>query len=88
MSEADILRCREFYYHVRSIVKDGIILTPTCKGTRNNLPLSKDHPILHIRPHAQNSNDRDMLPDGQFITKQSFWINKSYILEIISGNEY
>ncbi|MCI1581431.1 MAG: restriction endonuclease [Clostridium beijerinckii] len=60
----------------------------------NNLPKKSDNPIVHIRPHAQKSayafsngdvignvdRDANELPDGQWMTTQSFWINNSYIL--------
>lgn len=61
---------------------------------QNSLPKKKDNPILHIRPHAQKSafkfkdgtiignlSNADELPDGQWMTKQSFWINNTYIVE-------
>lgn len=63
----------------------------------NNFPKKKDNPIIHIRPHAQKSafkfldgeiigdlsRNANELPDGQWMTTQSFWINNSYVLEII-----
>ena len=69
----------------------------TAKGIviKNNLPAKSDNRIIHIRPHAQksfyrlkdgynvgnNSYDGDELPDGQWMTKQSFWLNNSYVIE-------
>ena len=60
----------------------------------NNLPKKSYNPIIHIRPHAQKSayifangdiignplKDANELPDGQWMTTQSFWLNNSYIL--------
>ena len=54
--------------------------------------------IIHIRPHAGKSayklnngyskgdieKDANVLPDGQYMTTQSFWINNNYILNEIS----
>lgn len=68
--------------------KTGLIIS-------NNLPKKEDNPIIHIRPHAQKSaylfsngneigninRDANELPDGQWMTTQSFWINNSYILK-------
>lgn len=62
---------------------------------KNNLPGMKDTEIIHIRPHAQKSayklndgflkgnveRDADELPNGEWMTKQSFWLNKQYILK-------
>lgn len=67
--------------------KSGLIIS-------NNLPKKGDNSIIHIRPHAQKSaylftngesvgnvsKNANELPDGQWMTNQSFWINNSYIL--------
>lgn len=59
----------------------------------NNLPGESDNPVAHVRPHAQLSayrfedgsergnvqRDGSALPDGRYMTRQSFWLNKSYI---------
>lgn len=68
--------------------KSGYIIT-------NNLPSKKNNRIMHVRPHSAESayklhngvkfgnlhRDADELPDGQYMTKQSFWLNNSYIFE-------
>lgn len=75
---------------------------PTKSGftISNNLPKKSDNPIVHIRPHAQKSayifsdgdiignvnRDANELPDGQWMTTQSFWINNSYILGQLNKN--
>ena len=61
----------------------------------NNLPKKNDNRVIHIRPHAQKSfykftsgetlgsgsySDAEELPDGRWMTKQSFWLNNTYIL--------
>lgn len=62
---------------------------------KNNLPAKAENSIIHIRPHTQKSfydidgkiygkgsrADGDELPDGRWITKQSFWLNNTYIVE-------
>ena len=65
---------------------------------RNNLPKKSNTNILHVRPHAQKAahrignieygsgvleRDADLLPCGNYMTKQSFWLNNDYILEQI-----
>lgn len=59
----------------------------------NNLPGESDNPIAHVRPHANKSayrfedgsvvgninRDASKLPDGRYMTRQSFWLNKSYV---------
>lgn len=67
----------------------------------NNLPGISDNGIFHIRPHAQKSyyefidgkkvgsgsiSDSDLLPDDTRMTKQAYWLNRSYIDEQIESN--
>ncbi|MBQ8997699.1 MAG: restriction endonuclease [Clostridium sp.] len=66
----------------------------------NNLPKKNSNGIIHIRPHAQKSaylfsNGQTMgdinrnaneLPDGQWMTTQSFWLNNEYILEQLNSD--
>ena len=63
----------------------------------NNLPKKTDNPISHVRPHTSLSAYKldngytvgnleahgDELPDGQWMTKQCFWLNNTYVKEII-----
>lgn len=68
----------------------------TAKGyiVYNNLPKKNDNEIIHIRPHADKAayrfadgteygnvaRDANELPNGEYMTTQSFWINNSYII--------
>lgn len=60
----------------------------------NNLPGISHNGIFHIRPHASKVyyefkdgtkfgkgriGDSDLLPNGERITRQSYWLNRSYI---------
>lgn len=62
---------------------------------KNNLPKKNANRIIHIRPHTSKTfykfkdgeifgngiyTNGDELPDGRWMTKQSFWINNSYII--------
>lgn len=63
----------------------------------NNLPKKTENPVAHVRPHAAQAayrledgteigcveRDADELPDGRWMTKQSFWLNSSYIYGIV-----
>lgn len=62
----------------------------------NDFPKKTAHRIIHIRPHAAKSYYRidgkefgdkpvygDELPDGRVITKQSLWLNNTYILSVL-----
>ncbi len=78
-----------------SIQKDGKVIY------RNDLPGASDNPVAHVRPHASKSaylledgtrigdieSDGSRLPDGRYMTKQSFWLNKQYLQRIIGAAE-
>ena len=63
----------------------------------NNLPGMADNPIVHVRPHtskaaykfADGTEIGDItrnayeLPDGRWMTRQSFWFNKGYLEHIL-----
>jgi hypothetical protein len=56
-------------------------------------PASSESPYVHVRPHAQNREDTLPLPVADKLTglvsypKHSFWLNRSYVLKIISREE-
>ena len=56
-------------------------------------PASSESPYVHVRPHAQNRDDAFPLPVTDKLTgliqypKHSFWLNRSYVLKIISREE-
>jgi hypothetical protein len=51
----------------------------------------KDNPVSHVRPHATNALDTYPLPVKDInsgateYTKQCFWLNASYIREVIDS---
>lgn len=63
----------------------------------NNLPAKSDNPVAHVRPHSTYAAYRfadgtvignpeqygDELPDGQWMTRQSFWLNNDYVYKVI-----
>lgn len=64
----------------------------------NNLPKKSETEIIHVRPHASKSaylidgikygngnleRDTDLLPNGDRMVKQCFWINNNYIVDNI-----
>lgn len=77
----------QFWLLLQNRLKSGVILEKEVKKktiiTTNNLPSSKDSDVMHIRPKAKNSKDVTELPDGQLITKQAYWLNSSYIAQIL-----
>lgn len=62
---------------------------------KNNLPNKSETEVIHMRPHATKAayrfnngeeygnveRDANILPSGEYMTTQSFWINNNYILK-------
>ncbi len=82
----------------KKLTEDGIYI-------ENNLPKKGDNPIIHVRPHAKRSayrfldgtvignieRDANELPNGEYMTTQSFWINNTYImqqLDCLKGEDF
>lgn len=75
-------------------IKDGVSFTVNSDIVSNDLPKKTDNRIVHIRPHSQKSafklhngfekgdihKDGDELPNGEWMTKQSLWLNNTYIM--------
>lgn len=76
-----------YWSEIRKVLIDGVVLTKTSKGVENNFPKSNFNGVLHVRPKGADANDKVQLPDGQWITKQCYWLNASYIAEIVSDLE-
>lgn len=72
---------RIVWERTKQVISDGIQVIH--KGNRriNNFPKSSENPVCHVRPHGQNARDVYDLPGGGTFTKQSFWLNNSYIYE-------
>lgn len=80
---------------VQGIVKQGVEFDIGKNRVKNNFPKYSETEIFHVRPHAKKSaylingkqygngvleRDADMLLNGDMMTRQSFWLNKKYIL--------
>jgi DNA mismatch repair protein MutH len=65
------------------IVRKGVILVPKGNRVYNNLPGSSFNNVCHVRSKAKDGKNKVLLPDGQLITKQSYWLDREYIHKII-----
>ncbi len=83
MPEVDIKEAQKVWERTVEIIKEGVVLTPTEKCIRNNLPKATESRVAHVRPHARDKNDTYELPDGRKMPKQCFWLNNTYIREQI-----
>ena len=87
---------QEGWLQVKNTIISGVEFDIKPNGTiSNNLLGQHDNRIIHVRPHATKAayrfhdgfekgnveRDANPLPDGQWMTTQSFWINNSYIIE-------
>lgn len=50
-------------------------------------PRQSENKVCHVRPHARDSKDTYKLPDGRDYPKQCFWLNNSYILNVVKGRK-
>lgn len=93
---------RKGWENIRDIIKRGVRFKINPNGTvSNDLPTKNDNRVIHIRPHAKKAaydlgngyvrgnveRDANPLPDGRWMTTQSFWINNDYIMEQIKDIE-
>lgn len=105
MPMKDIDYCaRDCWETTKNTVLTGVKLVVKANNTvSNNLPNKNDNYAMHVRPHTQKSayklnngyvkgdiaKDGDQLPNGEWITRQSFWLNNDYIKmqisEIVDG---
>lgn len=51
------------------------------RGDYENFVSISENRIAHIRPHAKDSRDLMLTPQGTFEKKKSFWLNQKYIQE-------
>jgi DNA mismatch repair endonuclease MutH len=55
-------------------------------GKADSLPRESQTSAIHVRPHAQDSTDRDPTPGGGSQMKKSFWLNKRFVQQILIGD--
>ena len=82
---------KSVYDETKKVISLGnIVKSVNNKGIRfTNLPGMSFNGICHVRPHGRDSRDTDRLPviektlHVSEYTKQCFWINNTYILQVI-----
>jgi hypothetical protein len=48
-----------------------------------DLPKSTESRVAHVRPKAKNAQDTLPTPQGEQLIKKCFWLNRSYIGDVI-----
>ncbi|WP_296255627.1 Sau3AI family type II restriction endonuclease [uncultured Ezakiella sp.] len=84
---------KSVWQRTKDRVNEGVKFEIRGNRVLNNLPKAKDNPVCHVRPHAAKAAYKlrdyksgnielyaNELPDGQWMTKQCFWLNNTYIL--------
>ena len=79
--------------NIKKIIFNGNLVKELKRGKRvTNFPKPSENGVLHVRPHALNSNDVfilqtfDKLTGLNYYTKHSFWLNKEFIKQKILIN--
>ena len=92
---------KDFWNKTINKIKNGVSLKISGNKVLNDLPGLSDNGYMHVRPHSSRSayklnngyirgnidKDADELPNGEWMTKQCFWFNNTYIRKIISENK-
>jgi DNA mismatch repair protein MutH len=85
----EISEAKRIWLLTQKTISSGNIIKKYSNITENYFPKAKDSWFIHIRPHARNANDTyrlpvpDLLTGKTSFTKQSFWINASFLNENI-----
>ena len=51
----------------------------------HDLPGMTESHVVHVRPKAKDGSDKALTPQGDMRTKQCFWLNASYIAEVVAS---
>ena len=87
----------DFWKRTVNTIKQGVKFTIKNNQVHNNLPGMADNGYVHVRPHTNKaayklnngyhkgdiSKYADQLPNGEWMTKQCFWFNNTYIEKIL-----
>ena len=84
-------KVKDMYNKTKKVIETGNIVNHIDKRGRRitNFPGMSDNGVCHVRPHGRNAQDTLPLPvedkttGAKEYTKQCFWINNSYLKEII-----
>lgn len=87
MPAQDLEEVHKVWEKTVEVIRSGVKLVYDGRVTRNNFPKQSENRVAHVRPHGQNSHDTYLLPDGRSMTKQCFWLNRTYVESIIGAKD-
>jgi len=81
---------KSMWINTYNIIKSGNIIKSIDNGIRKtNFPGMSENKVCHVRPHARDAKDTNPLPVKDILTgvseytKQCFWLNNTYIEDIL-----
>lgn len=86
MPQKDISEYGKIYNNLKRLLKEKNIVSKVNGKYKNKFPKIKDNFLGHVRPHARNNKDTIILPNGEKTPKQSFWLNRKYIIKQINDS--
>jgi DNA mismatch repair protein MutH len=83
MPGSDLSEVESVWNKTKQLINGGLVIERINGKYTSNFPKASENSVSHVRPHARNAEDVDILPDGRVFPKQCFWLNNSYILSQI-----
>lgn len=80
------IELKSVWEKTKKVVLDGSSFRKENNKNTSDLPKLRDNKVGHVRPHARNSNDTDVLPNGKIFPKQCFWLNNYYIVSQLNNS--
>lgn len=81
------LEIKQLWEEINKKIREGIKIEYKLRGKQlveaNDLPKSNFNGVTHVRPKGNDGTDKIILPNGQTITKQCYWLNSAYIAQIV-----
>jgi hypothetical protein len=83
--------------NIKKIIQNGVEIEQVKYGSKfrnnNNLPKQSETNYIHLRPHGKDGSDIDIkyfkfTNEKVAITKQSFWLNKKFINQLLINNKW
>ena len=93
---------KEDWLKTQRVIRDGVDFQVRGSRVYNSIPNQSETKIFHLRPKADKAayyihssryekgdlqKDADILPNGDLMTKQCFWLNKDYLIEKINESK-